>query len=215
MVEGITDAAELVVVAACLAAALARALSTRNMTWVTMACFHACILLGSAYWLGYLLVFGETPRYSYVPDMTWTAGYVFLLMLVAEADRRRGVAAPVPAAWAPVVACTAFCVYYIVDSGSPLLNIVENGLLAAIGFFAVRGIAAAPSAAPADSRLAGNKAFHWAALAFIVVEQVVWTTSCFLEPGPIAEVNPYIVSSFVLTATYAAILVCAWRSDAT
>ena len=213
MIEGVSDGVELVVVAACLAAALVRAFSTRSMTWVTLACFHACVLLGSTYWLGYLLVFGESPRYSYVPDMAWIAGYVFLLMLVTETDHQRGVAAPVPVAWVPVIACAAFCIYYIVDSGSPLLNIVENGLLAAIGFFAVRGIVALPSADPSDGRLAGNKAFHWAVLAFVVVEQAVWTTSCFLEPGPIAEVNPYIATSFGLVAAYVAILVCAWDSD--
>ena len=214
MIESISNGVELVAVAACLAAALVRALSTRGMAWVTLACFEACILLGSTYWLGYLVVFGETPRYSYVPDLSWIAGYVFLLMLLAEADQRRGVAAPVPAAWIPVVACAALCIYYIVDSGSPLLNIVDNGLLAAIGFFAVKGIVAVPSEDLANGHIAGNKAFHWSVLAFVFVEQAVWTTSCFLEPGPIVEVNPYIVSSFVLVAAYVAILVCAWKSDA-
>lgn len=213
MIESISDAVELIVLAACLAASLARALSTRSMAWVTLACFQACVLLGSAYWFGYLVVFGETLHYSYVSDMAWVAGYVFLLMLVAEADRRRGIAAPVPAAWIPVVACAAFCVFYIVDSGSPLLNIVENGLLAAIGLFAAKGIVSVPSGELTDAHLAGNKPFHWAVLAFVAAEQAVWLSSCFLEPGPIAEINPYIVSSYALVLTYAAILACAWRSD--
>ncbi|MBQ9041668.1 MAG: hypothetical protein IJ111_02505 [Eggerthellaceae bacterium] len=212
MIEGITDAVELVVVAACLAASLWRALSARNMAWVTLACFQACVLLGGVYWFGYLVVYGETPHYSYVPDMAWIAGYVFLLMLVVEADQRRGVAAPVPAAWIPVIACAALCVFYIVDSGSPLLNTVENGLLAAIGFFAVRGIVAEPTSSQTDGRLAHNKPFHWAVLAFVAVEQAVWLSSCFLEPGPITEINPYIVLSCVLILVYAAILACAWKS---
>ena len=72
-----------------------RALRERNSTWTTVTCFYACMLLGNAYWLGYLLVFGETPHYSHVAELAWIAGYVFLLMLAVEADRRRGVAAPI------------------------------------------------------------------------------------------------------------------------
>ena len=218
MIEGISDAVQLVVVAACFALALLRSLSTRNTTWLSLVCFFACMLLGNAYWFGYLVVFGEAPRYSYIADLSWVAGYVFLLMIVVEADQQRGLTAPVPAAWLPVAFCAACCIFYIVDSGSPLLNIADNGLLAALGFFAVRDIVAKPPSGEASGgsrriHLAYNKAFHWSLIAFIAVEQAVWLASCFLEPGPILVVDPYIVLSNVLTLSYVAILACAWRSD--
>ncbi len=217
MIEGVSDAVQLLALAACFALALARALRGRSTTWVTMTCFYACMLLGNAYWLGYLLVFGETPHYSHIADLGWAAGYVFLLMLVAESDKRRGVSAPIPAAWAPVAACVACCAYYIATSGDPLLNLVDNGLLAAVGFFAVRGICARDGASPGEdpgrADLSRNRAFHWAALAFVAVEQALWLSSSLLVPGPIGEANPYIVANFALTLSYAVILACAWKSE--
>lgn len=212
MIESISDAAELAVLAACFALAVVRALRERNQMWTTLTCFYACMLLGDAYWLGYLLVFGETPRYSYVADLGWIAGYVFLIMLAVEADRKRGVSAPVPAAWVPVAACAACCVYYIATSGDVPLNLADNGLLAAVGYFAVRGIAATRPVGSDGGRLAHNRVFHWSLLAFVAVEQAVWVASTFLAPGPILGMNAYIVVSFALTAAYAAILACAWRS---
>lgn len=213
MIESVSDAIQLLVLAACFSFAAVRVLRVRNTMWVTTVCFYSCMLLGNAYWLGYLLVFGESPLYSYIADMSWIAGYVFLLMLMVESDRSRGVSAPVPAAWIPVAVCAICCAYYIATSGYPLLNLVDNGLLAAIGFFAVRGITADPSERPADNRLACNKPFHWAALAFVAVEQALWLSSSLLEPGPMQVVNPYIAVGFVLTLSYAVILACAWRSD--
>ncbi len=213
--ESVSDAVQLVVLAACLALSLLRALRKHATAWTAVACFYACMLLGNAYWLGYQLVFGDIPHYSRIAELSWIAGYVFLVMLSAELDRGRGVAAPVPAAWIPVAACAACCVFYIVDSGSPLLNIADNGFLATIGFFAVRGIAA-PVARSAEGRqvrsLAGNRFLHAALLAFVVVEQALWLASCFPEPELLDGVDLYIVLNYVLTLSYAAILACAWRS---
>ena len=213
MIESVSDAIQLLVLAVCFALAIVRALRERSMAWVAIVSFFSCMLLGNAYWFGYLLVFGETPHYSYIAEMGWIAGYVFLLMILVEADKRRTVSAPIPWAWAPVIICAACCVYYIALSGSPLLNIADNGLMAAIGFFAVRGLAATPSAATDANHLANNRAFHVAALMFVVVEQMLWLSSCFLEPGPIAGIGPYIVIGFGLTLAYAVILACAWKSS--
>ena len=185
MIESASDAVQLAVLAVCFALSAVRALCERNSTWTTVTCFYACMQLGNAYWLGYLLVFGETPHYSHVAELGWIAGYVFLLMLVVEADHRRGVAAPTFAAWLPVAACAACCVYYIVGSGGLLLNLADNGLLAAIGFYAVRGVVALPPDGSEGLSLAHNKAFHWSLLAFVAIEQVVWLASTLLEPGPI------------------------------
>lgn len=213
MIESITDAASFVVLAACSCMTLFRAQRTRSTTWLTLSFFFVCFLMGNSYWTGYLLVFGETPRYSNISDMSWIASYVFLLMLELEADKHRTVSAPVPAAWIPVAVCAACGVYFIVTHGDPLINIADEGLLAAVGFFAVRGLAARQPDR-ASSGLTYNRAFHMAALAFVFAEQAVWIASCFLEPGPIETLNAYIVLNVVLMLSTAALLACAWRSDA-
>ena len=217
MIESISDAVQLFVLAVCFTLALVRAIRVRTTTWVTLTCFSACMFMGNAYWFGYLLVFGETPGFSYIADVTWVSGYAFLLMVVAETDRHRGVGAPVAAAWVPVALCCACGVFYIVQSGHILLNIVDNGLMAAMGFFAVRGICAQRNDVHGKEdghvSLSYNAAFHGAVLAFVAVEQALWLSSCFLEPGPIVSMNPYIVVGFVLTVSYAALLASAWRSN--
>ena len=110
--------------------------------------------------------------------------------------------------------CAACCVFYIVDSGSILLNIADNGLLAAVGFFAVKGIATSGAQPIGDDwlgRLAGNKALHVALLAFVAAEQALWLSSCLLEAVSVGGLEPYVVLNYVLTLSYAAILACAWR----
>jgi|GEM_PF-628825 len=215
MIYNASEIIQLLTLAVLFVLALVRALRSRNIAWLSVVCFFACMLLGNIYWYGYLAVFGDTPHYSYIADFSWAAGYVFLVLLLVECDQRRGVAAPVPAAWLAVVFCAALCVFYIVLSGSPLLNIVDNGLVAAIGFFAARGIAAQAGSTSGDGAeprgFSGNKVFHWAALLFVVVEQALWLSSLVPDPSPGSIV--YAVFNFALTASYASILLCAWKSE--
>ena len=50
-------------------------------------------------------------------------------------------------------------------------------------------------------------------LAYVVVEEALWLSSCFLMPGEIVRINPYIVFDYVLTIASAMLLICAWRCD--
>ena len=209
MIYSSSEAIQLLVLGICFALALIRALRMRNSAWTEVACFFACMFLGNVYWYGYLAVFGDTPNVSYISELSWIAGYVFLLMLMIECDQARGLAAPVRAAWVPVAVCAACCAYYIFVNGYPLLNLADNGLVAALGFFAVRGLAASPDGEP-GKRFAHNRLLHGAVLAFVVVEQVLWLSSLL---DPTADLAVYGIANYALTASYAAILVAAWRSD--
>ena len=208
MIENASDTVQLLMLAGCFGLSLIRVLRTRSMAWLAIVCFFACMLLGNAYWLGFLIVFGETPHVSYVPDLSWIAGYIFLLMLLVESDRHREPSASVPAAWIPVAVCAACCVFYIAVNGYPLLNIADNGLMAALGFFAVRGLAVPPS-----REFSGNRPLYIAVLVFVLVEQALWMSSLLLPSGPVLFFDPYIALNYILTLSYASILACAWRSN--
>ena len=209
MIYSSSEAIQLLVLGVCFALALIHALRMRNSAWTEVACFFACMFLGNVYWYGYLAVFGDTPNVSYISDLSWIAGYVFLLMLLVECDQARGLAAPVHAAWIPVAVCAVCCVYYIYANGYPILNLVDNGLMAALGFFAVRGLAARPDGEPGKC-FADNRFLHGTVLAFVVVEQVLWLSSLL---DPTADLAVYGVANYALTLSYMAILVAAWRSD--
>lgn len=209
MIEVIGDAVQLLVLAVCLGLSLWRALVTRGTAWLTLACFFGCMFLGNVNWLGYQLVFGETPTVAVIEDLSWAAGFLFLVLIEKQCDDCRAPSPPVPAAWIPVALCAGCCVFFIVSNGEPLLNVVENGLLAAVGFFAVRGLAA-----ESGQGFAHNRPFHAAMLVYVCAEEALWLSSCFLLPGEIMAFNPYIAFNYVLTFATAALLACAWRSDA-
>ena len=208
MIEAVSDAIQLVVLAVCFGLSLVRVLRMRNSAWLCITCFYACMLFGNAYWFGYLVVFGETPHYSYIADLCWAAGYLFLLMPLVECNQRRAPAAPFPAAWIPAAMCAACGAYYIYANGHPVINVLFAALTGGLGFFAVRGLSAPPA-----KGFSGNHSFCWAVLAFVVVEQALWMSSLLLAPGPILAVDPYIVFNFALTLMNPVILACAWRSD--
>ena len=212
MIYSSSETIQLLALGVCFALALIRALRMRNSAWTEVACFFACMFLGNVYWYGYLAVFGDFPNVSYISDLSWIAGYVFLLMLLGECDQGRRLTAPVPAAWVPVAACAACCVYYIYVNGYPLLNLVDNGLMAALGFFAVRGLVVRPDGGSGKpgKRFAYNRFLHGAALAFVVVEQVLWLTSLL---DPTADLVVYGVANYALTLSYVAIFLAAWRCD--
>ena len=212
MIYSSSEAIQLLALAVCFALALVRALRIRNTPCIEIACYFACMLLGNVYWYGYLAVFGDTPSASYISELSWIAGYVFLLMLLVECNQRRGLIAPVPVAWIPVGVCAACCVYYIYANGHPLLNLVDNGLVAALGFFAVRGlvITTRDAAESSGRSFTDNRFFYGAVLVFIIVEQVLWLSSLF---DPTADLVVYAVINHLLTLSFFAILAAAWRSD--
>ena len=208
MIEAVSDAVQLAVMAVCFGLALVRVLRVRNSAWLCITCFYACMLLGNAYWFGYLVVFGETPHYSPIAELGWAASYLFLLMPLVECNQRRAPAAPFPAAWIPPVVCAACGAYFIHVNGYPVINVLDAALMGGLGFMAVRGLAA-----PSAEGFIGNHAFYGSVLAFVIVEEALWMSSLLLEPGPILAVEPYIILNFALTLSSAAILACAWRSD--
>ena len=209
MIYSFSETIQLLALGVCFAFALVRAFRARKAVWTEVACFYACMFLGNVYWYSYLAVFGETPNVSSIPDLNWIAGYIFLLMLLVECDQGRSLTAPIPVAWIPVAACAACCVYYISVNGYPLLNLAYNGLVAALGFFAVRGIVARPGG---ESRkgFAYNRRLHGVVLVFVAVEQVLWMSSLL---DPTADDAIYSIANYLLTFSYIAILVAAWRSE--
>ena len=209
MIYSASEAVQLMVLVVCFVLALARGLRERNAPWLSVVCFFACMLLGNVYWYGYMVVFGDTPHYSYISELSWIAGYLFLLMLLVECNRDRSPVAPVLSAWIPVVVCAACCVFYIVTSGNLLLNLVDNGLVAGLGFFAVRGLTANYDGGQGKG-FTSNKPLHAAVLVFVIVEQCLWMSSLIPDSGP--DFIIYSFSNFALTLSYISILACSWRS---
>lgn len=203
MIETLDNTFQLIVLGACFVATLTRFVRSRSDEWLMMSGFYGCNLLALVYWLSYLVVFGKTPHYSNIPDIGWLACYVFLLMLMTSLDQRRAPSAPVPAAWIPVVVMVP-CFLLFVSGGDVLLNVFDCAIVAAIGFFAVRGACAPEMPGPE-----GDWRFHAVILFGFAAQLAVWVTSCFWGAEAF---TPYVASDLILTLAYALICSAAWKA---
>lgn len=204
MIELLSDALGCMAIFLCFVLALVRLNRVRNRPWLTLTFAYGCDLFAQVYWSGYTMVFGETPRYFYVSELGWAAFYVFIIMLLVECDSKREYAQPVRAAWIPVIVSALLFVLIVYLAGNVPLNLADNGLMAIMGYFAVKGVYAEPS-----PNFSGNRAYSASVLVFVFVELALWTASCFYSVTPI----PYIVLSNVLTVSTISMLVCAWKSE--
>lgn len=202
MIEFVDNAIQLAVLAVCFALSVIRAVHGRERMWVTLSFFYGCSFFSLAYWTCYLAVYGHSPSYSYAPDLGWMASYIFLVILLVEFDSKRPAVFPMRIAWIMPAVCIPLCILFCTH-GDILLNLVDCSLMAAIGYFSIRGIAA--SSHPNVSK---GWALHVATLSFAIVELLLWTTSCFWGADTL---TPYVVSDFVFTASFMAILACAWK----
>ena len=169
--------------------------------WFMIACFFSCQVLALGYWWLHMIEFGFMPRFFYVADLGWSASFVFMMMLEVTCDTWRTPQAPVSWAWLVPVAAVPQYVLYLTH-GDVLNNTVQCALVAAIGYFAVRGLFG--RSLPG---FASNRAFHGAVLFYAASEYFTWTASCFWSG---ATFDPYIVSDICLTLSFAAMLVAAW-----
>ena len=196
MIEVLDNVLQLAILALCLALSFMHFSSSRSDERLMTLGFFGCSFLGLAYWTAYLLVFGTTPSYFYVSELAWVASYVFLLMLVAALDERRSPCPPVPAAWFAVGVMVPLFALYVMH-GDVLLNLADCSIMAAIGFFAIRGLATPPIDGPE-----GDLRLHVAVLSWWVLQLAVWTASCFWGAD---SLTPYIVSDVALSLAYLAL----------
>ena len=82
LIEQVDNALQLIALAVCGFLTVFRSISTRNRIWVLLYMFYIVVTLGNLYWLLYLLLYKETPFYSYIPDFCWAAAYLSLLLLL-------------------------------------------------------------------------------------------------------------------------------------
>lgn len=208
MLEVLAEYIALGIYALCFLLSLLRGFKLRTKLWVVLAFGYGCNLFAQLYWAGYMAVFGETPSYFYIADIGWSAQFLFFIMLLVECNIKRAPNPPLSAACAPVVVSAFLCVYYIYVGSDVVACLVENGLIGALGFFAVKGIAEA-SGGHGEVPLSENRAFAGMCLVFCIVELGLWTASCYSEVAPMA----YVLFDYALFASQAGMLACAWRSE--
>ena len=67
MIESIENGIQLVTTAVCTALSVSRAVRSGKRVWLLLALASGVYFLGDLYWQLFLIFYGETPDYSYIP----------------------------------------------------------------------------------------------------------------------------------------------------
>ena len=91
MIERLENLLQLVLLGICAGISLKRSLTTKKHTWAMLFLSAFVYFLGDLYWQFYMIFYGETPPYSFIPYLSWYASFLFLLMLIIgiEGGERR------------------------------------------------------------------------------------------------------------------------------
>ena len=156
---------------------------TREQPYFLLLCFYGCFALGALYWTLYLLLFATTPQVFYVSEFGWVASVIFLHILQATVSCRAERAFRCRKAWlAPLVGIPLmvfYCTY-----GDILSNLIWCGMVTALSFYALRGLAYANRQTGAARNM---RYFHIGVLCFAASEYLLWTAGCFWPNDSLAS----------------------------
>ena len=172
MIELVENLLEITVIALCFIISLHRALRNRQRSWILVTLFYASMLLGNLYWTLYFYFYKKTPQIFYVSELSWCAGFLFILLMLRhfQTDEERAVRSPV--LWIIPVFVTAMMFFYF-RWGDYLLNIVEAFLMGLMMVRSAQGLIALKDISD------GRKTLYRVTLFYCLIEYAVWTSSCF------------------------------------
>lgn len=149
--------------------------------------FFGTALLGDAYYTIYALVFGFTPQYFYGAELAWLAEELFLLLLVVEVFSKEGLSPIRPVSWIGPIIIALLTIWFIVESGSPVINILMGCAMSGIALFALSALFGARE--DHASGIARHRGFYLATASFVAIEYVIW--SCSIIDKSVSIANSY------------------------
>jgi len=180
MIEILDYALQFVIFLLCGIYASACAARTREKGWLQLAFFYECYALADLYWLLCVVLIGETPKISYISDLSWYVGYIFLVLLLRQIlgdppHSRRSLA------WLAPLFTAGACLFFF-QWGDYFGNVVTAALMGWLGYLIMTGLLDG-RAAPEVRRLC------LVCAAFFMSEYAMWVASCYWMGNTLR--NPY------------------------
>lgn len=185
MIEVIENSIQLAALTVCTVIATICATREKSKRSALLAMFYGSYVLGDLYWLLYLVCYGHTPTFFYVPYLGWYAAYTFLHLLLLRLSPKEERNFRTPFAWAGPVFAVFMCTYYM-TFGAYLGNTVTALLMSLLLYHTIRGLIYLHKHPGEDNR---RRWIYLAAFVFCVIEYAAWTCSCFFWDESIR--NPY------------------------
>ena len=141
MIELSENLFEIVVIAFCFSVSLRSVMRERKRSRTLLALFYAAMLLGNLYWTLYLFFFRRTPQVFYVSELSWLAGFLFLILLLRhyQTDAERAVRSPI--LWIIPAFVTGMMLFYF-KWGDYLLNLADAFLMGILMVRSAQGLIA-------------------------------------------------------------------------
>ena len=194
MIESIENSIQLILAGVCAVTAGYRAARSGERAFVLLCLFSGIYFLGDLYWLLFLMLYGETPHFPYIPDMTWYTGYLFLLLLLLYVgENRRKVQSRI--LWALPVFTGGMCIFYM-QWENYISNLVCAFMMTLILWQAVGGLISCRE----ETEEQHFRPLYMTTLFFCAMEYCVWTCSCFWEGDTLR--NPYYWCDTLLSISF-------------
>lgn len=167
----------------------------RDRLYIILALEHSCFLMGTLYFVLYLLIRGDVPQIFYVAEISWISSYLFLHSYqIAGREEEKIQFAPVPT----VCAILIFAIAIKSEIFGPA--IISTGVfaltVAAIAYVAVFRMQYGKDRRPADV---------WP-LVCVILQLVLYISSYFFNDY--TKFNLYFLIDFILTLSIAGLLPC-------
>ena len=192
MIEIVENAIQIVLSFLCAVFSFRKAAVTRIRSWLLLGLFYSLYFLGDLYWQLFLWYYGDTPRYAFIPYLSWYSGYLFLLMLLTDAYvfdwKKMG-----RRLW-PVPLFTASMGIFYMTYGDYVSNTIAAILMGALLWRSLGGILSMRDKAGSGS---SARALHITVALFCFVTYTVWTSTCFWSGDTWR--NPYLWLDTVLS----------------
>lgn len=190
MIESIVNIFQMICIAITVALSTYNYYRSFRREWTLLALAGGAFFLGDLYYLLFLVFYGHTPRYSSIPEYSWSAAYISLLLLVII---RSGEHFPKPRnvfQWLIPVFSVALCIFFIRVTGYYVANIISVGLMCLLAWHTVSALFAGKgSPGSEDDEREKGKLLYGLILGFCIVETVEWIISCYWMGDTI--MNPY------------------------
>ena len=191
MIEIIENGIQLVTTGICTVIALRKGIRLQNHAWIVLALASGVFFLGDLYWELFLVLYGHTPGYSYIPYLSWYASYMFLLLLLFELKGEREERKTRKILWIIPVFSAGMCIFYM-QFGDWIGNIITAVFMSLLMWHALDMLLLLR-----DSKKA---AIFAVVLLFCIVEYAAWTATCFGNYETLA--HPYFWLDTLLSAVF-------------
>lgn len=200
MIETVENVIQLAVTGLSAVIAGCRALSGKR-AWLLVCLYSGAFFLGDLYWLLYLVFYGETPYYCFIPEISWIASFLFLFLLLLELRGNR-LSRPRPVLWLVPMFTVGMCAFFMLK-GEYFSNALYAVLLTLILWQAVGGLMD-------RGEKRRTRGVYWCALYFCFMEYALWLSSWHWLGDTL--LNPYFLIDLLLTLTFPMVTVAVKRA---